>query len=37
LLKPSQLSELFMDNNSGQAETDNVTGEEDGSYKEVVT
>jgi hypothetical protein len=26
-----------MDNNSEQAETDNVTGEEDGSYKEVVT
>jgi hypothetical protein len=37
LLKPSHISELFKDNNSEQAETDNVTGEEDGSYKEVVS
>jgi hypothetical protein len=37
LLKPSPISELFMDNNSEQAETDNVTGEEDGSYKEYVS
>jgi hypothetical protein len=37
LLKPCQVPELFMDNNSEESEIDNVTAEDEGSYEEAAT